>query len=195
MKAFVFSWWDAMTFGLAAVLVLIGAIVIAASGAALEPTLGAFATALAFAGIYARLIHLRWLVWKRVRFTTVHGLHVIFDTVVDDYSTADSVQLAIEAVTEDAISRWAVAGCLNSRAMVRGCLLVLKPQPFELHRFTGRFASVTLRGIKGMLVGYRRRMEASALGHELGHVILRAWGKPYEEADLRKWATEKGVPY
>lgn len=184
-----------LTFGLAALLATAASVAVIATHQEGQVIGISVAAALIVWGIYARLVYARWAIWRRVKFTTDHGLRVVIDLTIADYSTAESLRLGIEAATEDALIRWENAGCAKARGYLRDCFLVLKPYPFELHDWTGKYRGVTLRNLKAMLVGYRTQMPTSALGHEIGHVVLREWGKPWDEAALRKWATEKGVPY
>lgn len=186
------NWKDLLSFGVAGLLATIAAVLALVYGG-MEKGLIACAAAAVVWVIYLRgRIWPRWRLWKKAVGVTRHGLRVVPEDV-----PVGKLELVggVERATELALMDWEDAAGARVREMVRGTVLIVQAAPFEMHGWGGKYRGVTLRGSKTVVVAWRSPMDRSALGHELGHVILREMGERWDEEALRKWATERGVPY
>lgn len=191
-----FQWWDFFTYGLAAIV----------------------ATALAGLAVYKRRLNpnKKWwqwaglglvvaffwfgyimvLTWRadlvdRVECVTKHGL-----IMVHDGGTMPACA-AVGAETDRVIAAWNnVPGISAADALDDGVMVFVKPLPFSLHTQPGKFAGFTKPHATAIAVGFDgRELSKTALGHELGHVILRRAGKDASETALKNAHDLYGIPY
>ena len=195
LRPAVFRLYDALTFGLAAV---IATVLVAIAqfnglneGVATWRWVGMWAIVAAFWGGYGLVLKWRYDLRRRIVFTTAHGLMFVGD--------GGSVPPKDEVVqeTERILYAWRRVPDVDADdVLARGLLVFVKPMPFELHGKPGRFAGIMRPGADAIAVGMDGRpLSETALGHELGHVILRRSGKPADEASLENMARDHGVPY
>lgn len=190
-KPSVFRLLDAATFGLAALLA-----VLAFVWAYLTPGNSTIAlvitsvTALGFVGLYALVLFWRWDFIRRITYVTKHGMLVMCNGF-------KVTQEAVETEVDRVLKLWIKATSYGRfREELDGLILYWKPFPFVHYsnprfKFTG-LASNTSRAIA---VGYRPLLKDTALGHELGHVFLRAYRGDETEKGLKTFTGNHGLPY
>lgn len=181
-------WWrsDLLTYGLAA---WTTSLVIA--GAALAGVELAWSSAAIAAGMWALWfgkVGLRAHLRRRISFVTRHGVAVVTHGL-SVYPPPLEAYLDWFIQLWEHETQWPVAQALD------GVLIVWKPAPWELHRTLGWVARQGWPTDRTVVVGYHNDLIRSALGHELGHVVMRAWCKQGSETALRSYALDHGLPY
>lgn len=153
----------------------------------------------AVAGIFwlapAMLVWSTWRTNKKLGFV----LHVFGTTSIKCYFDGIKELMTTEKNARDEVTRtvdlWRKAlGKID--VLPSELAIVFKTYPFALHDRAGRFAGLSVPTSATVFVGLERDdVRASALGHELGHMILAKCGLDPSEASLKKYADEHGVPY
>lgn len=191
----VFQWGDFLTFGLLAIAgTVLGALAVA--NYRLNPT----KTWWQWAGL-ALVVGLFWfgygtaVKWRaqlveRVACVTQHGL-----ILVEDGGVMPSCK-EVEAATWSLILAWNRAGIDAEGVMADGVMVFVKPLPFQLHTKPERFAGFAKPHANAIAIGSDGRpVVDTALGHELGHLILSRSGRRADEQSLKDYHDHYGVPY
>lgn len=165
-----FRWYDALSFGLAAVLVTILTTYVTFTGGA-TMTFGVAAlfwvVAASFWFIYLSLVLYRakWL--RKIAFITKHGIAVIPNEFDIDQKT-------FERIVDETISKWVIAtGWANCGPTLNNFCVIFKPYPIRLDSKLGNLAGYVIGD--NCVVAYNEALDKTALAHELGHRIHVAW--------------------
>lgn len=144
---------------------------------------------------YGRIVLGRWRLARDVFATTRNGLYLLrAPFTLDTVAVADEVDRTMAA--------WAKV-VPNAAELVRGVYVLFETYPFRdaILPYPGGLAGLTetnWRGVKGaycVRVGWKPDMRLTALGHELGHVVLMRSGRDPSEDALAEAAKTYGVPY
>lgn len=144
---------------------------------------------------YGRIVRLRWVLRRDVRAATRQRVFIL--------KSAYSPQAAdVEAEVQRTINLWNAVPGADALLQIKDTFVMFLPYPFKIDWLPDtELAGHTIRDFRGLrgtfciLVGYKEIMADTALGHELGHVVMLKWqDNPSEEA-LRVIATAHGVPY
>lgn len=191
----VFRWIDFLTFGLAAMLASSLAVWATAAPNPLVGRLITVAMALGFVGIYGVLLARRIAFAKRIAYQTIHGLVVMRSPQTPAQQALELETERVEAVWEMAIRAEKADRRLIRRAFA-GVVVEWKTAPFAMSLRPGfRWMGLTSGTGRLVQVGRIDPLEKSALGHELGHVILMAWKDDGSEEALKVMSDKYGVPY
>jgi hypothetical protein len=128
----------------------------------------------------------------RIECVTKHGLIMVEDGGV--VPSCDSV----ETETDRVLAAWgSVPGVSGPNVLDDGVMIFVKPLPFVLHSEGGnKFAGFAKPYSRSIAVGFDgRELSRTALGHELGHIILSGSGKRGDEQTLKDHHDRYGVPY
>jgi hypothetical protein len=176
----VFYWSDALSFGLAAVVVTLLAVWAQMVGqAAPAGWVILWFTVLGFWGSYAGIIYWRWRFYRSIAYVTQQGVLVAFDPKMPPISYTALLDLREDTQREitRAAQLWSLAVPLDviDRAL-RGALLVWQPLPFTASDYRpGLLAGLSWPARRTMWVGYQLPLASTTLCHELGHLFLYAW--------------------
>lgn len=130
---------------------------------------------------------LRWRWRKRVAYT-ISGCDVIFDGV----PVLDAI--AISAEIQRTVLAW--SRTTGTMAIIDGITIIFREYPFQSHGYPGWLAGISYPSTSTIIVGLPPAgVAASALGHELGHMILARAGLDPSEENLRRYHDKYGVPY
>lgn len=152
--------------------------------------------------IFFRLAYFRFRLWRRVSFSH-SGIHFITDELPKGTFDHDMRDETIDAVN-DTMHLWATTGrdeVTDPWSLTKDTIALLKLAQVDwtdrhAYHEQSRLAGRTLRTKRAIIVSVEKRpMQQGALGHELGHTILKEAGLPYEESDLLEWHNTYGVPY
>lgn len=199
MRFHVFRWLDFLTFGLPAILasgLAAGAVV--TPGNPLIGKLIAGATALGFMFVYAMIAARRLAFLNRIVYVSAHGIFVMRPEHGVEMETRILFEKEVERVTK--LWEGAVLKENGNPAVVRrslqGVSLTWRTAPFDLHTKPGfKWMGMTSASAKAMQVGYKDPVESTALGHEIGHVVLLAWKGDGSDETLKRMHEQHGVPY
>ena len=199
MKPRVFRWIDALTFGLAAFLVLMVAIGVSVTHQVRSMTtadwIATWGVAGVFVGAYVLILAMRWRWVQQIEYE-VDGLQVISHGLVErgavECEVARTIMCWVPALMAEAKLTGEQARAVTRRAFA-GVMLVWMPFPFA---YQGRklYAGLAMPG-NAVLVGAKLPLVESALGHELGHLILAAWGVSATDEMLLGLSRKHGVPF
>jgi hypothetical protein len=195
LKPDVFQWGDFLTFGLLAIgATVLGVLAVANHHRNPDKKWWQWAGLALVVGIfwfgYATALLWRANLADRVECVTKHGIIVVKDGGVTP-SCED-----VEVETDRVLQAWDRAGVDGRGVLSEGVMLFVKPMPFELHGKPGKFAGFAKPYAQAIAVGFDGRMlPNTALGHELGHVILGGVGRRPDEQSLKDYHDRYGVVY
>lgn len=166
-----------------------------------NPVAGLVITALAafgFVFVYVLILVRRRMFAGGILYTSSHGILVMRPAPV-----ATPARVLFEKEVERVVKLWegAVLAEQGNAAVVRralrGVSLTWKPAPFAVDGLRPGFKWMGLASGSGRViwVGYKDPIETTALGHEIGHVILLVWKGDGSEETLRAMHDKHGVPY
>jgi len=187
---------DFLTFGLAAIVSAgLAAWAAVTPGNAVIGVVIAALAALGFSFVYAALLGRRLAFARDIAYVTRHGLIVM-------KSEWTPIRVFVEKETERVVVLWEKAALTESAnpKIIRGALqnVVVRwaSAPFTLHIRPGfKWMGMTSGSGESMMVGHVEPLERSALGHEIGHVILMDWKMDGTEETLKSYQEKHGTPY
>jgi hypothetical protein len=190
----VFTLWDALTFGLMALLVTILALVVTFNGRNKHKSWwqwgGLYLVVVMFWAGYVGVVKWRYDLKQRVTCVTAQGTIFVKDGGVapDCTELTNEIERVLEAWRK--VPDFKVIDNLD-------LMVFVKPMPFELHKSPGnKFAGFAKPYDHMIAVGFDGRpVEQTALAHELGHIILFHAGKKQDEETFKSYADQYGVPY
>ena len=199
----IFTWYDALTFGLFAIIATVIVAVALFNGLNTDVAwwrkVGTVLIVGMFWGGYALVLWWRKRLRDRILYVTKHGLMILGDGGTVPYRTQ------VESFTASVLHDWNNALQLYPKpiattahdALAAGVMVFIKPLPFELHTEPGRFAGFAKPWRNAIAIGLDQasKLERSALGHELGHIILHHAIGDGSEDKLKEFAAHYGVPY
>jgi hypothetical protein len=176
-----FNLWDFITFGGAAILVTVAAILVQLTDQDFQAYALMWTTAAGFWFVYAMMVRTRWTWYRNVSFVTDQGLCVVFK---DDCSYP---QVEVEAEHTQMMEQW-------QQVLNRLGVKLEVPKAFRPN-FFGDYAFVTFKKgplthvkyYKIKLAGYTigrhcivgvdklASLHNTAFQHELGHVVYSTW--------------------
>jgi hypothetical protein len=183
------SWFrikDLLSMILPIILSVIGTIVIFSAGT-LESVSGApisttevralmVVVTLAFIGIYAALLYLRWKALQS--FTYYSGENYAFMVDKGKYKAKDLTKEELFRLTDLALDEWGAVFTRDKTLKVAdGALFWVWFEPHPITQTRGskkKYAGLTIMGTRKMRVSYRTEdapLDSTAFRHELGHVI------------------------
>lgn len=189
-----FTWLDALTYGLMAVIVTALIAVAFFNGRNKDKPwwrwCGAWGVALLFWAGYASV--LMWRCDLRQRVVCVTDADVVF--VADGGSVPGCTEANVEV--ERVLALWRAVPDIDVPEKLH-VMVFVKPFPFALHSQPGnKFAGFSKPHESAIGVGMDGRpLEMTALSHELGHVLLYRNGLPADEGTLRDYRDRYGIPY
>ena len=152
---------------------------------------------LGFISVVFVAIYVVFLVWRykflsKISFTTKHGLHII----TNGFPVG---QMAVEAVTEETIERWTkvlneVTGRYDWRSKCEDSIkeLFIQFQDFPIqHSSMGKVAGWAVGD--NIIVGFKKPLVNTALAHELGHYMYKAYTGTFENTNCHKFMQEHGL--
>jgi len=210
----VLRWIDFLTFGLP--VILAAALTVGVAVTPGNPLVGKLVTgamALGFAFVYAALVGRRLAFARAIAYVTSHGLVVMQSEwtpirVFVEKETERVVQLwekAVELEREAAFKqlKTAVQRAIHTgrelpvvRPAVRGVVVRWATAPFSMHVRPGfKWMGLTSGSGESMMVARVDPLDRSALGHEIGHVIMMKWRDDGSEETLKRFHDKYGTPY
>ena len=190
----VFTLWDALTFGLMAVIVTVLALVVTFNGLNRDKPwwrwVGLYLVVLLFWGGYANVVKWRYDLKQRVVCVTPHATIFVKDggVVPDCTDVTKEIDRTLDA--------WRKVPDLTIPDKL-DLMVFIKPFPFEMHKHPGnKFAGFAKPWDAMIGVWFDGRpVEKTALAHELGHIILFKAGQKQDETTFKSYADQYGVPY
>lgn len=201
MKPPIFRWYDFFTFGAMAIFATVCGLIATFNGLNDDVVwwrkTGLWLVVLIFWGGYFLVLKWRWDLNRRIFYVSKHGLMMIGDG--GDIPFKANVDAYVENIF---LPRWdaAFAGTptmsITPREVLKqGVMVYWKEYPFELHKTPGKFAGFAKPWKNAIAVGSKYPVESTALGHELGHIVLHASVGDGSEDTLRAFSDKFEVPY
>lgn len=198
MKKSVFRLIDLVSFGIPALIATVGSIWMAISGFESEASpaevLGLmFTVSAAMWGIYGLLLFWRWKFIQSIDFVTKHGWNVVTDGL-------NVTKEEIEAEVDRTLSLWKEKSGLSDEIMKEAVeeinsdwMLFCKPDKIQ-HMRLGKLAGYVTG--KNIVVGFigAREIEKTALAHETGHIIHKAYVGAFDNKMCHRFMNNKGLP-
>lgn len=149
--------------------------------------------ALFWAG-YAVSVQWRYDLTTRVLCATEHGLVLVAEDPDAKAPSCDELKAETERVLKAWDKVWLPGQ--SAAALHSGVMVFVKKMPFGLHGKPPEFAGFAKPYFRAIAVGFDGRpLERTALGHELGHIIMHEVNQDGSEKALKDIADRFGVPY
>lgn len=128
-------------------------------------------------------------------YTDALGFDVRLNRFIVDKVAAETYELKVIGQWQAAMDHEAIKCDVRKAISPYGPLLSWQPFPFLLNGIKESGATTFLGYGAQMRVGWRDDVATTALGHEMGHVILYACQQNPSEDNLSSWAKREGLPY
>lgn len=190
----VFTLWDALTFGLMALIVTVLALIVTFNGRNKNTVwwrwAGLYLVVAMFWAGYVGAIKWRYDLKQRVTCVTPHG--TIF--VKDGGVVPGCTELTNEI--DRTLDAWRLVPDFKVPEKLK-IMVFIKPVPFTPHTSPGNKFAGFAKPFGNMIgVGFDGRpVGQTALAHELGRVILFKASEKQDEAMFKSYADQYGVPY